>query len=96
MGYTLYPHTGVRLLRNPGATRSRKTSIIATKHFTGTQTERIGRKTYRVTDGVDTGMANNGNNKRLLAPQSEPEEKNFLYVLYSPTVSKQNILNFYD
>jgi hypothetical protein len=55
MRYTLYPHTGVRLLRNPGATtRSRKSCIIATKLFTGTQTERIGHKTYRVTDVVDT------------------------------------------
>jgi hypothetical protein len=41
--------------------------------------------------------ANNGNNIRLLTPESELEGKNlYICFLYYPKVTKQNYLNFSD
>jgi hypothetical protein len=38
-----------------------------------------------------TPVANNGNNIRLLTPESELEGKNlYIYFLYNPKVTKQN------
>jgi hypothetical protein len=68
VGYTLYPHTGVRLLRNPGATtRSRKTSSVPPSILQVHRLNVSAAKPIASPMSLIT-VAKIGNNNRLLTP----------------------------